>query len=995
VNRCTRLARTCGCVQVMLLDRLVEAHHPLPRSLIKAVKSKETSYESPHHLVGAPLLGIKVAMSDRRPHSDHPAESETERLPTWRPGPLARLLFSADWTLEVRADGIRADGRLIPWVSCEGLRVEPWLLWGHLKLPDGLIDSEFKGVPRGLARELKSAAQALRTLTPAIQLLRDAWTSSRYVPNRLVRQAVGLTGSVLPGWSLHAVPRIATCLESLRVDLNRLTRLVRGDLSEVNDRNERFVQSEFKRFEQFFGSVESKALTQDQRLATVVMEDRNLVIAAAGSGKTSVIVARIGYLVQRKYANPDEILVLSFNTAVAEEIKERVQKRLVGTGILAVSPQVRTFHAYGLEVIQESGPRVRLAKLALSTEVRAIELQKIFEELVGSDSAFSEDAIRFLGLHWTSGAATEASDLASELQLTWDDLVRKPLKSISLPSGEDVLHITLSGESVRSKQELMIANWLTLMGIEFKYELHFPEVPGHPWTQDYRPDFYYPQFDLWHEHFGINVFGKAPAHFGKSRSGLTYEDQVAGKRAALVDSGLKWFETTSADFERGDWETKLRSALEKAGAKPASIGWPRFRELLAQSKQSMADMFNLFGSAITHFKGNGMALEDLKARADDAPDRERSQVFARLFEKLFERYEQRLDQRKEIDFDDMLRLATKRLRAGSASNFKAILIDEFQDMSNARAELICALLEASPDATLFAVGDDWQSVYRFTGSDISVMTEFEERFGFTRKVTLGTTFRCNQGIADVSSEFVRRNPRQIAKSVSAVSDTRRAVIRVVFHSGSPERAIVRQLEDMAAWASHAGRPADVCLLGRYNFLEPPNFTALAERFKDHLNLSFSSIHRSKGLGFDFVIVLGMTDKAGSDFPATRQDDPLLSLFMPTPDALEFAEERRLFYVAMTRAKRACVLVVPKFGASSFIREVLGTDHKETVRCVEISQDEECEVPEPLTSSMQQICPECRRGRLLPRIGPFGRFMVCERKDRGRSQCKNVEGHVLH
>ena len=293
----------------------------------------------------------------------------------------------------------------------------------------------------------------------------------------------------------------------------------------------------------------------------------------------------------------------------AEEIKDRVQDRLVGTGILAVSPQVRTFHGFGLEVIRESGPKVSLAKSALSHDVRAIELQNIFEELVDADSAFSADAIRFLGLYGVSGAATEASDLAAELELPWDDLVRKPLKSIPLSSGAGVLHITLSGESVRSKQELMIANWVTLMGIEFQYEHPFHAVPGHPWTQHYKPDFYYPQLDLWHEHFGINVFGKAPAHFGKSRSGLTYEEQVAGKRAALADSGLKWFETTSADFERGDWEIKLRGALERAGAKPESIGWPRFRELLAKSRQSMSDLFNLFGAAITHFKGNGMAFD--------------------------------------------------------------------------------------------------------------------------------------------------------------------------------------------------------------------------------------------------------------------------------------------------------------------------------------------------------------------------------------------------
>ena len=150
---------------------------------------------------------------------------------------------------------------------------------------------------------------------------------------------------------------------------------------------------------------------------------------------------------------------------------------------------------------------------------------------------------------------------------------------------------------------------------------------------------------------------------------------------------------------------------------------------------------------------------------------------------------------------------------------------------------------------------------------------------------------------------------------------------------------------------------------------------------------------STGMGYDFVIVLGMTAKVGSDFPSTRQDDPVLSLFMPTPDGLEFAEERRLFYVAMTRTKQSCVLLTPKFYGSPFISEILKTKHQESILSLELDQDAVVEVPEPLTAAMQQVCAKCQRGRLLPRIGKYGPFMVCERKDRGQTDCKNIQGHV--
>ena len=387
-------------------------------------------------------------------------------------------------------------------------------------------------------------------------------------------------------------------------------------------------------------------------------------------------------------------------------------------------------------------------------------------------------------------------------------------------------------------------------------------------------------------------------------------------------------------------------------------------------------------------------MKDLYAKAKKTKDHQRNESFIRLFEKIYIRYQKHLSEREEIDFDDMLRIASQRINAvPPTGRYKAILIDEFQDMSNARAELVKSLLHQNPEASLFAVGDDWQSIYRFAGSDISVMTQFQDIFGFTRQAQLATTFRCNQGIANLSSEFVSKNPSQIKKSVKSVSDQKNSVLRIVFHSGSIEPALVKQLEGMASWARTSGRNAEVCLLGRYNFLEPANFTALAEKYKEYINLSFSSIHRAKGMGYDFVIVIGMTSKVGSDFPSTRQDDPVLSLFMPTPDALEFSEERRLLYVAMTRTKQACVLLTPKFYGSPFISEILKTKHQESILSLELDQDAVVEVPEPLTAAMQQVCAKCQRGRLLPRIGKYGPFMVCERKDRGQTDCKNIQGHV--
>ncbi len=912
----------------------------------------------------------------------------------WTPGPLSRLLFGGRWTLEVLPQGINADGQFFSWNDLSGSQVVTKYLWANLRIGKYSTEVELRGISRRLANEITSAARALSVMLPSIEILRADMEGDRYVSNAMVREALAGSKNIVGNWQLDQLKLIGPHLEQLRPDIKLFSQVRSGNYKEIELRNEKFIAQELDRHDEYFGSVETSVLSSEQRVATVVMEDCNLVIAAAGSGKTSVLVAKVGYIVKKGYASPEEILILSFNTSVADEIGRRIKERLVLPGVISSAPQVSTFHSFGMSTINETGTSLKLAPLALSSELRSRELQKIFFDLIEKDPQFQSDAIRFLALHGVSGVSDEANDLASQFGKSWRELIAQPIGTIELPDPGNSLYTTLSGETVRSKQELQIANWLTLMGIDFVYEKPFPPVDSYPWTRNYRPDFYYPTIDLWHEHFGVNIFGEAPNHWGVNRQGMSYEQQAASKRSMLTEVNARWIETTSGDFETGSWEEKLRTSLEKAGAKPQLITWERFQELAASAGFKQVEALDLLGAAIAHFKSNNLNIDVLRLKAKASTDSERSNGFVRLFEKVFAGYEALLAQGRQIDFDDMLRISAQRLLTQPvAGRFKAILIDEFQDMSNARASLVSAVLQHNPRATLFAVGDDWQSIYRFAGSDIAVMTQFQKLFGFTRQVTLATTFRCNQGLANLSSEFIRKNKNQIDKSVVAVSELKNAVVRVVFHAGKTDPALLRQLEEMASWAKRRGTPADVCLLGRYNFLEPVNFTALADRFKRDLNLSFSTIHRSKGLGFDFVIVLGMSCKPGSDFPSTRQDDPLLSLFMPIADALPFAEERRLFYVAMTRARRACVLLVPKFGASPFVTELLQSQFQESIRSLEISQDEESDVPDPLTAAMQQVCPECRKGRLLPRTGAKGPFMVCERKDKGYSSCKNIQGHV--
>ena len=743
------------------------------------------------------------------------------------------------------------------------------------------------------------------------------------------------------------------------------------------------------------------------------MEDRNLVIAAAGSGKTSTLVAKAGYLIKKGYVRSDEILILSFNNKVKEEIQSRISTAFELRQDGFASPVVDTFHGLGYKILNSHLAK-RVAPWTTTSAALNVEIKEMFDAVISTNETLSEYAAQFLSLFQgeseeeiksllsaSSGAtiqpntqtvrrvvSEENAPLTDNISI--DDLTKHQFGSVS--SNFIKLHRTLSKDTVRSFQEMRIANWLTLHGIEFKYEYPFSEWPSKPWIGGYRPDFYYPRIKCWHEHFGLNKFGKAPEAWA-IKGKKSYEQIALDKVNLLKKTKAKWFITTSAQFSNWTWSQKLKDSLTSFGESPKFIGWKHFKELAKDTPYKEDSIIQLLGVAIKHFKGNRFKIDEIEDKISSINYNERFRTFFEIFKPILSEYEKRLHDRDEIDFEDMLLNACDLLDSGAYQHpFKVIMVDEFQDMSNARAHMIKAMLGESNDVILFAVGDDWQSIYRFAGADISVMTKFQEHFGYTKTTYLSDTFRCNQGIADVATQFIIKNPAQIPKTVNAISKSRANSVRVIFHSGKADSAIYAQLESLNKWSIRKDTVIDVCLLGRYNFSEPQMFTALAQVFKDRINLFFSTIHSSKGLGFDAVIVLGMTDKLGVDFPSTKQDDPVLSIFMPLGDALEFAEERRLFYVALTRAKKMVSLITPKHEGSSFIRELLSNKSlASAIGTQEITDDKKYDVPKPLDATNQKLCPKCRKGRLLPRVSKFGPWMVCEHTNKGFCDYKQ-NGH---
>ncbi|KZN47927.1 hypothetical protein N482_01425 [Pseudoalteromonas luteoviolacea NCIMB 1942] len=288
------------------------------------------------------------------------------------------------------------------------------------------------------------------------------------------------------------------------------------------------------------------------------------------------------------------------------------------------------------------------------------------------------------------------------------------------------------------------------------------------------------------------------------------------------------------------------------------------------------------------------------------------ELYLLVFRPVLTEYQLYLNNEHAIDYDDMISNATKYVKSGQyKSEWLHVLVDEFQDISPARAELVKALLAQRNRSHLFAVGDDWQSIYRFSGADLSLTTHFSQHFGPSTVMQLDKTFRYPQELLDLASDFVCQNPQQIVKQVRAqvLSDGP----SVVIEHDQQNDLVYAKLSELAKTTSHCS----VMILARYHKQLTDNQTIekLNKQFKT-IDIKSMTFHAAKGKEADYTIIIGL-DKS---VPTKQTTDKVIDAFLPALEAFPYAEERRLFYVALTRAKKCAFIMSPK-EPSRFITEI--------------------------------------------------------------------------
>lgn len=721
----------------------------------------------------------------------------------------------------------------------------------------GLPATAIKNIEDAIADATRRKALVAQLVaeTGSVEVLRRAW-------NDLAARKAYITASQADRW-LASTPPLTTLSEQ---DADLIAKLPEREQKKravldpmradprlaAERRNAEYVEELLETYNAFFDTVERFPLTDLQRAAIVHDEDNALVLACAGTGKTTTIVGKAGFILQMGWAKPEEILVLAYSARAAQELSVRLATRL------GVSVPVRTFHTLSHEIIAAAtGNRPKVCAEAEDPATKAATLRNIVSGLI-SDDAFRR---RFL-------------ELQSTLPFPY-----KPESEFKSRS-EYMLYVsnldlrTMKGHRVKSYEECEIANWLFFNGIAYEYT----PGEGDALAADRAP--HPPTFTLTDKSVALD-------HWETDRSGV------------LLD--------------------RLDAKLREQGIVPRPFS--AATALAALNTAGRIDSFvDVAGTFLSLYKSSGLTVEALTEKVAATGNPRRGEVFLALFQDVLKAYEAHIHRDGDIDYEDLTAMAAGYVQSGRyRSRFRYALIDDFQDTTRAQANLILALRkQAAGDLKLFAAADDWQSIGRSSGSDISLTTGIAETFGYTRQTALDTTFRFHNKIADFGSRFVLANPAQLQKiqSTPMMSDIPGVWI---WFGRSGQNPLMDVLDDI----NQINAGASVFILARHQNSLPGDLDDIRARFR-RMKIQAMTIRAAKGMEAEYVIILGL-DRGRYGFPSETGEDPVLSLVLPEGEAFRYAEERRQFYVALTRATKRVHLIADSAKPSPFIMEVLRDD----------------------------------------------------------------------
>lgn len=370
------------------------------------------------------------------------------------------------------------------------------------------------------------------------------------------------------------------------------------------------------------------------------------------------------------------------------------------------------------------------------------------------------------------------------------------------------------------------------------------------------------------------------------------------------------------------------------------------KELLNELKEALTKVAfkPLLADFINLFKGNNFTKDYFSYFRSSNDDKDHD-IFLKIAEDFYSYYQEYLDMHQQIDFNDMINESSKLIKKyGLKKHYRYILVDEYQDTTYTNYNLIKSLQDKT-DAHLTVVGDDWQSIYGFRGTNIEFFSHFEEYFENPQRIFIEKTYRNPQELIDIAGSFIMKNPKQIRKSLNSPKNLKKPV-KIIYPQKNPiekREMIYNLIKDLSE------KSDDVLILGRTNnninqFIKHRNLVKKGNLKKDKFlrildktdksmnNVYYITLHSSKGLEADNVIIINMVDDY-LGFPSKLKTHSVLNYVNTRNYDYKYSEERRLFYVGLTRSKNNVYLISDKNNPSEFIEELMD-DSLENLEIIE-------------------------------------------------------------
>lgn len=550
--------------------------------------------------------------------------------------------------------------------------------------------------------------------------------------------------------------------------------------SMVEKHNKKLMKDEYVKNRSFFDDFNGYELDECQRNVVLSDEKTSKIIAGAGSGKTSTLLAKMKYLLDYRNVSQNRILFISFSNASVNDLKDKIKEILGDNDI-----DVFTFHKLGGEILKDNSydyiPNRHLLHETIEEyfEKHIIsnpeKIKKIidFFNIYNYNSKIDEEDLKFV----KKGNLTEliSTEKFETLKYKINQLTDYEFNIKNNNSADDVK--TVDRLFVRSFEELIIANFLFINNIDYIYEDNFFKrkniVPEDGYIH-YRPDFYLPDNDIYIEHFGVDRNLEAK-HLDKMNR-IDYKKSILWKRNIHEKYGSKLIETYSYENWEGNLLKNLEDNLRKNGVEFSEIDYPMIYERLMNNKKldDLEKVIKIIEKFINLFKTNGFHIDDEGNSVSDEKFNEislmvkygedslktRNLFLLDIIRDIYELYEKK----EAIDFDDMINNPIKLLKSNcKLTDYEYIFVDEYQDTSYSRYRLLKEIVDRT-NAKLIVVGDDWQSIYSFSGCQIGLFTEFDDYFDYSKEFKIQKNYRNSKDLINVSSKFISKNKSQLKKN---------------------------------------------------------------------------------------------------------------------------------------------------------------------------------------------------------------------------------------